>query len=74
MKRIQALRSPEHLGGRLPRKRSQRANGNIDGRMKATANGAPDVVDQRPPGLVADIVGNLVKLAGHDVLGERFGL
>jgi hypothetical protein len=74
MKRVQTFRSPKDLGGRLPRKRPKRAKSNIDGRVKATANGAPDVVDQRSAGFVADIIGNLVKFAGNDVLGERFGL
>ena len=63
----------EHLGGRPARKRPERANSDIDGVVKTAAHGAPDIVDERPPGFVTDIVGDFVKLAGNNVLSERFG-
>ena len=74
VERVQTLRSAENPRSRLAGKRPQRANGNVYGWMEAATDGAPHIVDEGSPCLVADIFGNLVELAGNDILGERFGL
>ena len=73
MQGIQPLGTSQHSRGWLTGKWPQRTDGNVEGRMKAATNGAPEIVDESSSRFVLDIAGNLAKPAGDHVLGKRFG-
>jgi len=71
MQRIEALSASQDFRRALTGVRTQRANRNIHRLVRAAAQGAPDVIEHRPPSFVAHIVWNTFDPSVHYVGREH---
>src|SRR5512142_1838540 len=73
VQRVHALAASQNAGGGLAGIWAQSLDGAIHGRIDAAAQRASNVIDDRPAGFVAHVLGDAFNPACHDIRCERLG-